>query len=175
MKTLTAAVQTEIAKPVTLPGYLVEIMFSTPFRVSSRGDINWDGKVFIAWGFDVQGLDTDAARSALQGTLDFLNTDNALGTLVLNEGVADRAIRVWQIYGEAPGTFDPVPMFAGAGDDASLDPKAGRCQITLMQAGGVTLFAPRSYITREAGFNFLPASGTIINWGGEQYRLDRDD
>lgn len=174
-KTISTALATEIAKPVTSPGYLVEINFSTPFRISSRGDINWDGKVWITWGFDVQNLDTDAARSSLQGSLNLLNTDLSLSTLVLNEGIADRSIKIWQFYGETPGLFDPQPYFFGAGDEAAIDPTSGRCTITLMQSGGVTLYAPRSYITREAGFNFLPAVGTIIHWGGEQFRLERED
>lgn len=170
-KTVTVQVQTEIAQPVTKPGYLVEIAFSTPLRLSSRGDINWNGGVFITWGFDVQ-IDVDATRSALAGSVVLNNTENALGTLVLLEGVADRQIKVWQIYGDAPGLYDVVPHFFGSCDEASIDPTNGRVSISVMQSGGVTLYAPRTYITREAGFNFLPAAGTIIPWGGEQYRLE---
>jgi hypothetical protein len=173
-KTVSANVQTEIVKTITRPGYLVEIAFSTPFRISTRGDVNWNGGVFITWGAQVD-MEFDASRSAVGGTLTLQNTENALGTLVLLEGVADRPIRIWSFYGETPGLHDVVPQLFGVGDSASINPSKGTVTISVMQSGGSTLFAPRAYITREAGYNFLPAAGTLINWGGEQFRLERED
>ncbi len=172
-KSVTPALTAEIAKDITLPGYLVEIGFTTPFRASTRGDITWNGSVFITYGFSVD-VNIDAGRSALGGSITFNNTENAIGTLVLLEGVADRTVKIWQIYGDTPGLYDVVPLLFGVGDEASIDPTSGRVSVSVMQAGGATLFAPREYITREAGFNQVPATGTIINWGGEQYRLERD-
>lgn len=173
-KVVSANVSTEVARTVTRPGYLVEIAFSTPFRISTRGDINWNGAVFITWGAEVD-IEVDASRSALAGTLRLHNTENALGTLILLEGIADRPIRIWSFYGETPGLFDAVPQLFGVGDGASIDPGKGTVTISVMQAGGTTLYSPRSYITREGGFNFVPAAGSLYSWGGEQFRLEREE
>jgi hypothetical protein len=172
MRKLSTGFTTEAAKTITSPGLLVEIDFPSPFRVSSRGDVTWDGKVFIEYGLRTEGLVSDGAQATLAGTLVFDDPTLALATLVLQQGVADRAVRVWPFYGETPGLFDPLYLFEGVGDDAEIDPTTGRVSITIMQGGGSTLFAPRSYITRESGFNWIAPRGTLVSWNGEVFQLE---
>lgn len=172
-RTLSPLVTTEIAKPITAPGFLIEILWPTPFRASSRGDINWNGSVFIRFGFDVRGLGGDG--SAMNGSIAFDDIDLTMATLIFTNGIADVPINVWKIYGETQGRFDPVPLFTGVGDDASSDATLKRTTISLVEARTATLFAPREYMSRETGFNVLPPRGTVIHWNGEQFVLENDD
>lgn len=171
MRTLSSGAATEIAKPVTTPGYFVEILFASPLRLSSRETLSWSGNSWVSWDLDVTGLSAEADVSTQSGQIVLGDTDNTLAALILAQGIADRAINVWKFYGSAPGPTDPVAMFAGVGDEARFDPDAGRVTVTLAQQGGVTLFSPRRYITKAEGFSVVPAAGAILTWNGETIRL----
>ncbi len=173
-RTLSSGTTTELAKAVTLPGYFVEILFATPLRLSSRATLTWSGNTWITWNVRVEGLSADAGSSTQDGKIVLGDTDNTIAALVLAEGIAGRAINVWKFYGTAPGTTDPVALFAGVGDEASLEPDDGRLTITLAQQGGSTLFSPRRYITKAEGFSIVPAEGALLTWNGETIRLTRE-
>lgn len=170
-RTLTAALLTELGNPVTTPAYFIEILFASPLRLSSRETLTWSGNSWLKWDVRVDGLSAEAASSTQDGRLVVGDADNTLAALVLAEGVADRTINVWKFYGSAPAAADPVQVFAGVGDTADLDPDAGSVTIRLALRGGTTLFSPRRYITRAEGFNFLPASGSLLTWNGETIRM----
>ncbi len=171
---LSAAFTTALSAAVTVPGYLIEINFATPFRLCTRTTITWNGLTWSRWGADLRGFVTDGAQSIISGSLILENTDNTLGTLILAEGVADRSIKIWKIYGETPGVIDALFLVHGVGDGASIDINKGQVEISIMQAGGATLYTPRRYITREEGFQAIVARGTLIQWGGENYVLEGD-
>ena len=172
MRTLTAAVTTATTGPVTAPGYFVEILFSTPLRLSSRGTISWGGNPWTGWDVRPSGLVANAEQSTTRGSLVLGNTDYSIGSLVMNQDIVDRAIRIWKFYGSSPAAADPVEVFSGVGSDFLLDPTQGTCTISLQQAGGRSQFSPRRYITAEQGFSFLPSTGTIIHWNGETFILE---
>lgn len=171
MRTLSANTQSEVSQPVTQPGYLVEIFFSVANRLSTRGDITWNGYTWVSSDVRITGLSWDGSADQ-KGTLQLGNTDNAFGSLVLNEGVADRAINIYQFYGAAPAAGDPVFVFSGVGDAAEIYPD--KVSITLTSAASKTLASPRNFITKANGFNHLPAAGVHIPWNGEMYRLERN-
>ena len=173
MRTLTSAVTSAAALTVTAPGYLVEISFATPLRYSTRGTLTWDSKTWTAYDVRVSGIAWDGASSGLTGSLAIGNADLAIGQSVLSEGVAGRAIKVWAIYGDSPAASDPVLVFDGIGDGATI-PEVGAVTIDLQQSGGTTQFCPRTYLTPEAGFSFLPTPGQIVVWDGETVRLDAE-
>jgi hypothetical protein len=172
-RTLTAPVVTAVGNRVTLPGYLVRVDFAPPLYLSSRGPITWGGNDWAAWDIEVSGLSVDGASSAQTGSLRLGNTDYSIGALVLLQSVAGRGVSVWKYYGDAPN--DPLLIFAGVADDSTIDPDGGAVAIGLQQAGGATLFCPRTVISRAAGFSQLPPRGTIINWNGEKFRLESAD
>ena len=174
MRTLASTLLDALAQPVTQPGYLVEILFATPFRVSSRGNINWGGNSWGAFDFKVSGLGVDGSTSSQSGSLTFGNDDHLMSALVLNEGVAGRTIHVWKFSGEAPEDADPINIFSGIGDDVQGNPSQGELTINLTQEGAQTLFCPRRRITADQGFNFLPPAGTLIVWNTETYQLESD-
>jgi hypothetical protein len=37
-----------------------------------------------------------------------------------------------------------------------------------------TLYAPRTYLTKENGFSQLAAAGMLIEWGNEKFTLEPD-
>src|SRR5881296_792885 len=116
-RTLTAGTLSEIGAAVTRPGYLVEIDFATILRLSSRGTMPWNGNTYTAWYVQISGVGFDAGK-AQGGSLTLGDFDDSISALILDQGIADRAIRIWKIYGETPGPSDAVPLFAGVGDDS---------------------------------------------------------
>ena len=68
-RTLTPATQTAIGQPITTPGYLVYLGFSTALRFTSRGvSINWNGYnwvpgYIVSDGVDIT-LDNDGYRKS---------------------------------------------------------------------------------------------------------------
>lgn len=173
MRTLGGATTTEVGAAVTRPGYLIEIAFSTTVRLSSRGTIDWSGQTWSAYDCSVRGLAADSAEVQTDGALDIGNADLAMSAYILGDGVSGRAVRVWKFYGDATALADPVLLFDGIADEAVIADD-GRVSITLQQAGGRTLYCPRTYITPDAGFNWLPAQGQKITWNGETITLTPD-
>jgi hypothetical protein len=171
-RTVTAALTTEVGKDVTSPGYFVEVGFATPLRLSSRGTMSWSGNTWTTWDVRVRGLSTESGGSTAGGSIVLANGDYTISALVLNEGVANRAVKVWQYYGDSALTAsDPVQVFVGVADDATIDPTSGTVTLQLVQTNAAALFAPRFYVTPETGFSFLPAPGTVVDWDGERYVL----
>jgi len=171
-RSLSTTLLTEIAGPVTTPAYFIEILFASPLHLCTRGPLAWNGTLWQDGDVQVDGLEHDGSKSSQTGALVIGNADLAIGALVLQEGVAERPINVWKFYGDAPEPEDAVQIFAGVGDDSAIDTEARTVTINLVLAGGRTLYAPRTYITRERGFSQLPAPGTLVPWNGENFRLE---
>lgn len=176
-RTVSSQVSTEVVKPVTSPGYLVEIIFPdpvAPLRVSSRGDTQWDGRFFRTYDFKVMGLDSTAQNSIQTGVVVFQDTDNSVGELVLAWGIGDREINVWEFYSDAAlGTSDTVYLGQMRGADASGS-ETMTVTINLIMNNMATLYSPRTYLTKENGFNFLAPAGQILQWGSEKLILQPD-
>lgn len=170
MRTLSASLLTELGLTVTRPGYLVEIDFSTPLRLSTLGDITYGGNDWLAADVQVRGISAEGSAHQ-SGALIFNNTWSDFGALVLNEGVADRAIRVLAVY--AGATADPVEVFNGVGDDAGFDAK-GRLTINLHAAQMRSAFWPRARINAASGFTKIIPAGTRLTIGGQPYILERN-
>lgn len=169
MRTLSTPTQTEVDKTSTSPGYLVEIGFSTTVRISSRADVSWNGSTWLASDVQIEGIGSDGQGSQT-GSLTLGNTDNVFGALVLNEGVAGRAIKIWAFYEGAIAAADPVQVFSGWGDEAEIG--LTEVRISLVSESLQSLISPRRFINKASGFNHLPSAGTIINWGGQAYKLE---
>jgi len=123
----------------------------------------------------VSGLGGDAQNSSLTGQLDFTDTDNSVGSLVLEWGVGDREVNVWKFYSDDTlGTSDPVYLGQMRGGDCSMNPSTAQVTIGLIMNNMATLFSPRTYLTKENGFSQLAAAGQIIQWGNEKFVLQPD-
>lgn len=170
-RTLTAALLSELGNAVTTPGYLVEIQFSTPVRLSTRGTLPWNGNTWISRAVEVGGLGYAVDSPAQSGSLKIGDSDMAMTALVLAQGIASRTINVWKFYGSTPAAADPVQIFAGAGDAAQMDPGSGVVTISLVQRGARELYAPRRFMTKANGFNYMPVPGMKIEFNGEGFTL----
>lgn len=168
MRTLTAAQIAATSSTVTTPGYLVELLFDTPLRLSSRGDQSWNGYIWTGGRLGkVSGLASDA-RGEQKGSIELINSDLAYSALILNEGWAGIGCRVWQFYGDNPA--DAQLVFDGEGDIADIDPAGGTVRLSV-EGEGQRVF-PGRVIGPGTGFNHLCSPGKKISWGGQTYIID---
>lgn len=166
MRTLTVTMESSVNSTVTKPGYLIEIGFSTTLRFSTLGDVTWAGNAFSgARSISVRGL-TDAA-----GTIEFGNADDGLTALLLNEGVADKSVRVWVADANALGDDDPVLIFDGVGDEVTVSTE--KATVTLAAPSSQVLMSPRRFVGPSSGFNYLTPAGTTVKIGNTTLTLER--
>lgn len=166
MRAVSVNTATAVSSVRTAPGYLVEIGFTTPSRFSSQGDVDWNG---YSWS---GGRFLNVNQLSFQGgTLEIGNLDNILTALCLNEGIADRSIKIWKFDRSAIGDDDPVMMFDGVGDELNITLES--VSITLAPYATTTLYSPRAFIGPSSGFNYLIPSGTIISAGNKTLKLER--
>jgi hypothetical protein len=74
-------------------------------------------------------------------------------------------------YAGATAAGDVVQVFAGVTDGADID--ARRVTLQLVAQANRTLYSPRVFINKAAGFNFLQPAGTKIFANGETFVLTR--
>lgn len=161
MRTVSGASAAEILLPITQPGFLVELQFSTgTIRLSSFGTITWNSLTWTGANMQVDGFagDGKAARVSLW------DANAAFRTLVLTGGgIRNRTIKIWQAQYPALAVGDPNMVFYGVGDSASI--AQGRVDITCARLNSLVLMAPRQRISPATGFNFLAAAGRVVQWG----------
>lgn len=188
-RTVSATTDTEIAKAVTKPFWLVYIGYGTPLRYSS-------GPEAVQTDYLQDELDnyyTDASGNKLQdevvvtwtpndmqvtinpdrntGTLKIQNTDFSFGNTVLATSMADIPIKVYKLYGDGTHeSADPELLFDGVGGKCTIDLRW--VTVRLESASTKIMFCPRVMCTKEMGFNHLPPDKLTISWGGEQYTLE---
>ena len=169
MKTLSTALLTELGLSVTRPGYLVQLGYSSTLHLSTMGDISWAGNTWSGADVKLAGIGQDGS-GANTGTLTLGNTDNGFGALILNEGASDIAVTVYACYAGATASGDPVQVFAGVTNGASIDEQV---VLALVAQASSTLYSPRVFVNKAAGFNFLQPAGSKIFANGETFVLER--
>jgi hypothetical protein len=170
MRTLTTPTSDAASALTTQPGWLVEIGFTTPLRLSSRGTVETLGNTFTGWDVQVSGIAVDGTRPATSGSLTLGDHDQSISALVLGQGLAGREVRVWRYFAEAIDDLDPVLMFFGVAAQ-SAGGAARQIQVALVAREASVLYSPRRYMTRESGFSVLPPTGKVITFNGERYAL----
>ena len=169
MRTLTTAMTNATAATVRLPGYFVEIGFTSPLRMSSRGQITWNSLTWLAYDVTIQSLVVNSSTSDIDATLVIGNADMSLGVSIMNYGIVDRTLKIWAYYGDTPALADPVLMFDGrvSAFDVASDVSV-RLQCSTQAS---VLYCPRTYLDAAAGFNYLPANNQYIWFHAERYQL----
>lgn len=170
MRTLSAALLTELGLSVTRPGFLVSLGFSTTLYLSTMGFIAWNGQSWAVANIRISGISQDGSGVA-RAQIDLGNTDNAYGALVLNEGASEIPVSVWACYAGATAAGDPVQVFSGVTDGADIDERS--VKLAVVSQSNSTLFSPRVFVNRAAGFNFLQPVGTKIFANGQTFVLER--
>lgn len=104
---LTGSLPTSVAETFTEPTYLVFMDFDTPVYLSSRGQISYGGNTYLAADLSVRLSETP--------TLSILNESTTLGAVVLVDGTAGRAVKIYQQYGS-----DTLLLFDGEMGEARI-------------------------------------------------------
>lgn len=169
MRTLTAGLIAELGLTITKPGYLVSIGFSTTTYISSIGTLDWGGHTWIGDDIRVEGL-TREQTVAKSARISIGNLESTYTALVLLQGVADKAVKIYTIYAGAP--TETVLEFSGAGDSAEI---GDRIVINLVGETTRNAFAPRRRIGPAVGVNQILPVNTVIDLGGTglPYILER--
>jgi hypothetical protein len=170
MKTISGPTTTKMAAPITQPGYLVRLGYSSTLYLSTMGDISWGGFTWSGADVKVVGLKQDGGASNT-GTLLLGNTNDAFGALILNEGASDIAVTIWACYAGATASGDPVQQFVGVTNGADID--SSKVTLQLVEQSNATLYSPRVFVNKAAGFNYLQPAGSKIFANGETYILER--
>lgn len=116
----------------------------------------------------IDDLVVDALR--VSGALVLDNSDDVAGTLVLGEGINDRAITIWGYDAQATGSADVVWLASAVGAGALVSEREVRIELRHRTEFTVS---PRTYANAEAGFSNLLGAGTTLRINGIAYQLDR--
>ncbi|MDR0250697.1 MAG: hypothetical protein LBI35_05245 [Burkholderiales bacterium] len=144
----------------TAPGYLLQIDFPSPLRCSTRGNVMFDGHVWVSMSMKIEGITFNSA-GAQKGTLTFFDSDSSIAGLLQNHGIADRKITV--LYFDAGAVEHPVCVFTGTGNKVSGC--KGNIVIAFANMTGRTSCLPRRFIAPEYGFNHITPDGAIDKIG----------
>jgi len=146
-----------MSKEGTHPFFLLELSFSTPLRLSSRGVVNWDSKTWQSEYMEFGSLTTDD-YTIDRASIRLNNSDGSVSALIQAEGIIDKPASLWIGYNTAQtipqdemillikGEIETVP-FLGKFVDMILTRKSGR-----------DLLVPHPYYHHK---NILPA-GTKV-------------
>lgn len=176
MKTLTVALNAELALTVTRPAYLIEILWpatgsalAITQRLSTLGDIAWDGRTWLGADAVVSGVSQDGLGSNT-ASLALGNTDMGASTNVLTYGAADIPVKVWAVYAGATALADAVLVFSGVFDGCDIS--ASKVTFKLAAQRSNTFNSPRVFINQVNGFKYVLAAGSLIETGTGRYRLE---
>jgi len=169
-RTVSGAMSTAQASRLTQPGYLAQIDWPVVVRLCTRGTASYFSQTWVGGALKVKNVQW-APSGVQKASIQLLNSNGAYGIVVLGNGVADTRIRLWAFDAAATADADPVLVFDGVGDDASINQETVAIDLVTQRSG--VLFSPRSYITQDAGFSITPQEGRSITWGGQRYAFSR--
>lgn len=169
-RSVSSPTSTAAAGPVTQPGYLVQIGFTSyTYRFSSRDDITWNSLSWVSNNLQVGAL-SEAPNGGAALSVVIGNADRAFGAACLIEAPQEKPVSVWAFYEGAIATGDPVLIFSGV-VDGPVDITEQSVTLPLSSLNTATLFIPRVRVTPAAGFNRLSPAGRVIQFGNIRYEL----
>jgi hypothetical protein len=166
MRTLSSALLTELGLTVTRPGYLAEIAFPTPMRLSSLGTLTWNSLQWIGRDLEVRfGPIVGRAGQTVSVSID--NDAQSMSAEILANGVTGRSLKIWVAYAGALASADPYLAFNGNCDGAEITPD----KVTISGAliSPAALYCPRKRINQSTGFSALLPAGARVRIGNHIY------
>ena len=167
MRTLTPAMQAATAARITRPLHLVQLDSTPPLRFCTLQTLTHMGASWQEAGLQINGLGGDGAPSLV-----FTDPDGAIAAAVLQGLLDDVPVTVWAGDAAALADTDPVIVWQGATDGASIDP-AGRVTLNLSSAPSVALYAPRLFYGPALGMNTMIPAGAVVKVGDKTYTVER--
>jgi hypothetical protein len=174
-RSITVALGTAFAKPVTSPGYFVQWSgLSQPLRWNNiGGDLVWNGNTWVTVDFGLSGIAFDE-EGAGTPTLDVNNLDSAVAALFLTDDLSGAVADIWQFERSALANLDPVIVGRYCiDDDAVITPTS--VSLPLAPEQGDNAFLPRRRVDRYNGFTFAAPKNTRIPWGAEIFVIGEND
>lgn len=168
MKELSIDLSAALGAPVQRPALLVEIGYSPVVRLTTYTDITWDSRSWVVGPMRIDGLQVGPFNVA--GTLVLGNADGAAGSMLLAQGIKDRAIRVYGYDAAAVGEPDVVWLADAAGSGAQIGTRDVRIQLGHRSEGS---YAPRARVGAATGITQLLAAGTVLRINGIDLTLER--
>ena len=166
-RSVSAPTLSAVAAVFTQPMYFLALHFSPVLRYSTLGERNWSGYQWAGTGAQIESLSDDNGH--MSGVISVPNADLSFGALVLSQGARGKACEIWAADASALDTADPVQIFSGYMDAAEI---GMRVTIEIVSDRWEAAFLPR-VVCAPPIFNHLPASGTLLKWGGDTYELRR--
>lgn len=170
-RALTTATKNAAGATITAPGFLIELRLSTTYRFATRGDVVWNSITWAKQNLQIgEIVDQPDGSSKMRASVG--NTDLAFGAVVLAESqIQGAGVSVWFHYDSALALADPVKLFEGVVNQATVDHSAVSFEFTTSY--DTASYLPRRRITREAGFNRLLPAGRVLQIGAMKFRLER--
>lgn len=170
MRTLSAALLTEIGATYTQPLYLVEITaLSQTYRLTTWSEaVTWNSLPWQPIGLAVDGLSEDG-KLRRGGRMVFADADRAWWILSLAGELSARPVKIWAAYAGAPD--DAVPRFAGRTGGPQRNDLA--TTVDLLNESADTQKTPRARCGIATGITQMVPAGTIFWLGGVKYTLER--
>ena len=156
-RTRPAAVDTEAAKAITLPTWLMKIDYPAPIKLTSGLQATIGVDTFSRPGLRIERMTELALRFTCA------NDDNAFSAVLSSDGASDIPVTLWKYY-----VTDGVIVWTGFLDGARMAKKFVQFKATKVEAGKATF--PERYFNRT-DFPYLPNDGTVIRRGGVELML----
>lgn len=168
-RSVSPATEAKLSAGAWAPGYLVDMRISpSPLRFSTRGELTWNGLVFIPAVLTVSGLVDDSS----EGLLTFKDPSLAIQTLARTVNLVGRRVAIARFYEGATGLTDPIWFFEGviAGAREAAPPVL---EVPLSRVSAMRGLTPPRRVNRASGFNVLAPEGKVIRFRGSNFRLER--
>ena len=194
-RTLSPAHRDALADIITHPGYLVRLKLesqATPYLHSTRQTMTLAGPrpeltkygvvqvpgdtVFQAYDVEPGGVTWDGSASQ-PVSVRYGNLDSKFGIDLLNDPFNEAELDIWAFDSRVGAITwaDCLWVFSGAVNAMDMAVDGGGCRLTARNFRLRNTFLPRRFVTSHFGFRTVTRAGTIIEWKGEQFRLDRGD
>lgn len=151
-RTLLGGVPGEVVKPVTETLFLVAMGFDTPVYFSTKEQVTWDSKTWLA-------ADMKVALSGAEPTIQVYNEAFSFGLTVLQDGTAGRSIQIYQRY----GSETPIMMFDGEMGQARIgDFVSIACRrAPVRRVPNIRIGPPVFNYIPERGLKIVTTQGTV--------------
>ena len=166
MITYNAYLEGQLSNDITRPQYLIEIKFSITQSIATLKDVVWQRRFWFKTAGVNVGFSSRGPNLPPGLNLEIMNTNIALSTFVLREGISGIPVKCWKIYGGKERMEDEEAILMFDGFFNSMTPSDKRL-ITLHAEAlnfGFDQQFPRILVERP-NFNFLPSPGEVFKWG----------
>lgn len=173
---LPSGVPAAITARLTRPFKLVRMEFPAPYGVkcySTGPVVLFNGENYLPDLCEVGEL-TWNGDGEQEGKVELYNDDsNSASLMILQAGISEVPVEVFDCYHLLNGdTTPPILTAKGTLTDSDIEPMS--VILTMTAVGEQAEIIPNRYVTRSAGFNWLPKPGSSIKWGTETYIFEED-